>query len=93
MLLLVVNLSGSASQPFPECNRVPVEATGEAGSPEAGAPPEQTFWVCFAGAALESEMLQDTSWLSSGDESAALAWLSVVLHLKEFQRKPKLPVP
>ena len=58
-----------------------------------GALAEQSFFVSVAGAILESEMLQDTSWLSSGDESAALAWLSVVLHLKEFQVKPKAPSP
>ena len=48
-----------------------------------------SFWASVVGLALESEMLQDTSWSSSGDDFPE----SAVLHLKELQLKPKTPVP
>ena len=58
----------------------------------SGTPAVQSFWVSVVGVVFESEMLQDTSWSSAGDESAA-PLLSVVLHLKDFQVKPKAPFP
>ena len=49
--------------------------------------------VSGVGASLDKEMVHDTSWSSSADESAALAALSAVLHLNEFHKKLKLPLP